>query len=145
MTNLKLERRKSKPPLNIIVMPQNSIFQFLKFQKDLNKNVNFVEYFIIINNILLTMIYSFGLIIHHSFEIFQSEILISAIMLSNVYFLRIQIAVYKRKCAESKSVENLHKWQMYGNDENILIELKVLRRSVRVFHDNNNSIDETSV
>jgi hypothetical protein len=86
-----------------------------------------------------------SLITYPYFNELHYELIISNIVLSNAYFLWTQTSVHKTNNYERKLAQNLNKWQIYRQEEKILIELKVLKRIVREFYKYEKSINDSYV
>jgi len=143
--NIEVERRIAKPSINVIFMTRRTVLMFSRFKWNLKKNLDFIKYFIFINNFSLNLVLICALITYPYFNQYHYELIISNIMLLNAYFLWTQISVHKTNYYERKLEQNLNKWQIYRQEEKIVIELKVLKRTVREFYKYEKSTNDSYV
>lgn len=129
-----LERRISKPSINVIVMTQRTVLKISRFHWILKRNIDFIEYFIVINNISWNIILLLSLISQTINDTHEHKLIIINFILSNLYFLWTQRASRKTKFLRQKLVKYLNRWQTFGNEEKFSIELQVLKRIVRGFY-----------
>ncbi len=128
-----MKRKITAPDINCLRMTHKAVLDFINLQTALNKNVNFIKFYIIFNTILTYLSLIFWLI--DSKETFAKFLTVIYAIVVSIYNLFIIYEVLNRKKFERELLIHLDRWKRIQFNEICIIELEVLERSFKILID----------
>jgi hypothetical protein len=127
-----MRRKINYPDINVIRMTHRTVLNFMSIQTSLKKCVKFIEFFIFVDVITLTLLFlmwALNAILNSDSYCYCLSISYIIVLVSYNLWIRFETSFVKKN--EKMINFYLNQWQRFPIDENCCLELKILDISVQ--------------
>jgi hypothetical protein len=133
------EIRRSKPDKNAVIFSQIAVSEFTGFRVNINKNVNFIKYFIFIDTFGKTVLTIVPMFFIPNFNCNLNYIIVAHLVLTVVSFLWTMSSALRARNARRELILELNHWKSWlSTEESTLIEIKFLEKTIEKFKSSKN-------
>ncbi len=135
--NREIRRNVSKPDKNVIIFSQIAVSEFTEFRVNINKNVDFIKYFIFIDTFGKTVPIIVSMFFIPNFNCNLNYIIVTHLVLTVVSFLWTMSSALGARKARTELILELNHWKSrLSTEESTLIEIKFLEKTIEKLKSN---------
>jgi hypothetical protein len=137
--NREIRRNVNKPDKNVIIFSQIAVSEFAEFRVNINKNVDFIKYFIFIDTFGKTVPIIVSMFFIPNLSGNLNYIIFAHLVLTVVSFLWTMSSALRARKARRELILELNHWKSkLSTEESTLIEIKFVEKIIEKLKSNKN-------